>query len=185
MGSSDDLDRLINFQRDLDDQLDVLVLCAGVGTAGSIHAYPASRIERQFAVNFEAPFRLIQGLLPLLRAAALRSVTRTAKIIAIASITGVAAEAGLAAYGASKAALISLCESVTVDEAGSGVTASAISPGFVDTDMSAWVSNRLAPAEMITAEDVAELVLALCRLSRHAVVPNVVMTRPGPLLWRA
>lgn len=185
MGKAADIERLAHFQHDLDAHLDVLVMAAGVGTAGHLADLPPARAMRQLDVNFMAPLRLVQLLLPLLRNAASRSATSSARIVAIASMTGVAAEAGLAAYGASKAALISLCESITVDEAGSGVIASAISPGFVDTDMSAWTHDRIPPNEMITADDVAEMVVALSRLSRHAAVPNVVMTRPGTSLWRA
>jgi NADP-dependent 3-hydroxy acid dehydrogenase YdfG len=66
-----------------------------------------------------------------------------------------------------------------------GVTATAISPGYVDTDMTAWIRDQIPPAEMITADDIAELTLAVCRLSRHAAIPNIVVTRPGPQLWRA
>jgi NAD(P)-dependent dehydrogenase (short-subunit alcohol dehydrogenase family) len=106
-------------------------------------------------------------------------------VIAVASISGVAAEPGLAAYGATKAALISLCESITVSEGAGGVTATAISPGYVDTDMTAWIRDQISPADMITPDDIAELTLAVCRLSRHCAVPNIVVTRPGPLLWRA
>jgi 3-oxoacyl-[acyl-carrier protein] reductase len=185
MANPDDIARLAEFQAEQGSALDVLVLCAGVGTAGAVGDYPILRAERQLAVNYLAPLRLIQALLPALRAAACQSPAGTAKIIAVASITGVVGEAGLAAYGASKAALISLCKSVTIDEAGSGVTASAISPGYVDTEMSTWMHDRLPPEQMITADDVAELVLALCHLSRNAVVPNVVLTRPGRELWRA
>lgn len=166
------------------NRLDALVLAAGTGTAGPFESFPVRRLDSQFAVNVRGPFLLIQRLLPLLRATAARA-TRGAKIIAIASITGVAAEPGLGAYGASKAALISLCESITVTEASTGVSATAVSPGYVNTDMAAWVRDRIDPAQMITADDVAELVLAVCRLSRHAVVPNVVLTRPGEQLWRA
>lgn len=185
MSRREDIERLARSQDELDDALDVLVLCAGVGSAGLIADSSPSRAERQMSVNYLGPLRLVQALLPALRRAAERPPRRAAKIIAIASITGVTSEAGLAAYGASKAALISLCESVTVEEAGTGVTASAISPGYVKTDMSAWVQDRIPPDEMITADDVAELAVALCQLSRHAVVPNVVLTRPGRTLWRA
>jgi 3-oxoacyl-[acyl-carrier protein] reductase len=38
---------------------------------------------------------------------------------------------------------------------------------------------------MIRADDVAELVLAVSRLSRFATIPNIVLTRPGAQLWRA
>jgi short-subunit dehydrogenase len=185
MSRTEDIDRLARYQASLDDSLDVLVLCAGIGSAGPIADAPLSRAQRQMSVNFLGPLQLVQALLPTLRRAAKHPPARTAKIIAVSSIAGVTSEAGLAAYGASKAALISLCESVTVEEAGTGVTASAISPGYVKTDMSAWVQDRIPADEMITADDVAELAVALCRLSRHAVVPNVVLTRPGRVLWRA
>ncbi|MFI5068603.1 MAG: SDR family NAD(P)-dependent oxidoreductase [Streptosporangiales bacterium] len=164
--------------------LDVLVLCAGMGSAGPLDSYPVRRLDRQLAVNLRAPFLLVQHLLPALRAAAHRS-EHGARIIAIASITGMAAEPGLAAYGASKAALISLCESVTVAEGGHGVTATAISPGYVDTEMASWQHDRIDPATMISPADIAELAYGLTRLSRHAAVTNIPVTRPGPQLWRA
>jgi short-subunit dehydrogenase len=185
LSKPNDIAGLANFQAGIDDALDVLVLSAGVGSAGTLADYPVWRARRQLDVNYLGPLQLVQALLPALRKAAAGSAIRSAKIVAIASITGVASEPGLAGYAASKAALISMCESINVEEADSGVTASAISPGYVDTDMSSWVHDRIPPEQMITASDIAEIVLALCRLSRNAVVPNLVLTRPGPALWRA
>jgi 3-oxoacyl-[acyl-carrier protein] reductase len=98
---------------------------------------------------------------------------------------GVASEPGLAAYGATKAGLISLCQSVNVEESASGVSATAISPGYVDTEMSSWVHDRIDPADMIEPGDVAELVAALARLSARAVVPGIVVARRGDTQWRA
>jgi 3-oxoacyl-[acyl-carrier protein] reductase len=74
---------------------------------------------------------------------------------------------------------------VTLEEAANGVSATAISPGYVDTDMSAWTTDTIPAAEMIRPGDVAELGLALSRLSRYATIPNIVLTRPGTQLWRA
>jgi hypothetical protein len=51
--------------------------------------------------------------------------------------------------------------------------------------MSAWTRDKIPPEEMIRADDVAELVLAVSRLSRSATIPNIVLTRPGAQLWRA
>ncbi len=95
-----------------------------------------------------------------------------------------AGENHLAAYGASKAALISLCETVTLEESTHGVTATAISPGYVDIDMTRWKRDSLAREAMLTTDDVAELVLAISRLSAQAVVPNIVLTRAGEQIWR-
>jgi hypothetical protein len=38
---------------------------------------------------------------------------------------------------------------------------------------------------MISAADIAELAMSVTRLSAHAAVPTIVVTRPGPQLWRA
>jgi 3-oxoacyl-[acyl-carrier protein] reductase len=165
-------------------RLDVLVLAAGMGTAGELADYPPRRLDTMMRVNLHGPFLLVQRLLPALRSAGAMPGPG-ARVIAIASITAVASEPGLAAYGATKAALISLCESITVAEGDRGVNATALSPGYVDTDMTAWIRERVDPAEMIKTDDIAELAIAICRLSRHAAVPNVVVTRTGGRLWRA
>ena len=72
------------------DVLDVLVLCAGLGSLGVIADYPVRRLDRMFAINLRGPFTLTQRLLPSLRRAALLAPTG-AKVIAIASLTGIAA----------------------------------------------------------------------------------------------
>jgi hypothetical protein len=51
--------------------------------------------------------------------------------------------------------------------------------------MAAWMHDRIDPREMISVEDIAHLAAAVCRLSRHAAVPSIVVTRPGEQLWRA
>ena len=105
--------------------------------------------------------------------------------MAVASILGIAAEPGLAAYSAAKAALISLCQSINGEESSASVTATAIAPGYVDTEMSAWVHDRIDPAQMILPADIAELILALTRMSARSVVPLVTMSRASSSQWRA
>jgi NAD(P)-dependent dehydrogenase (short-subunit alcohol dehydrogenase family) len=77
------------------------------------------------------------------------------------------------------------CETVTSEEGANGVLATAVAPGYVDTDMAAWVHESIPPGQMMKTADIAELTLALTRLSRWAAVPTIVMTRPGPNLHRA
>lgn len=165
--------------------LDLLVLNAGMAVAGALGDYPLRHLDRLYAVNVRAPFVLTQACLPALRAAAAADPERGARVIAIASMSGVVSEPLLGPYGATKAALISLCESITVEESTHGVSATSISPGFVDTDMGAWAADHVDPSTMIDARDVAEVVAALTRLSARAVVTNVVLARPGELVWRA
>lgn len=185
MNDLDQVRALVQAHADRFDGLHALVLSAGTGTAGAVADMPVKTYERMLDVNFRAPITLIQAALPLLRKSAQDDPRRGAKIIALASITGVAGEAGLAAYGATKAALISLCETVSLEESGNGVSATAISPGYVDTDMTAWKRDVLDQSTMLSTADIAELVLAVTRLSRNAVVPNIVISRAGDQLWRA
>ncbi len=166
------------------DHLDLMVLAAGVGTKGTVADTSAKVYDLTMSVNLRAQFLLVQAALPALRSAAAMAPARGAKVIALGSITGVAAVAGMGAYGASKAALISLCEAVTLEEGGNGVTATAVSQGYVDTDMTAWVRGEVDPGDMVTVDDVAEIVRAVSRLSARAVVPNVVVSRVGAGIWR-
>jgi NAD(P)-dependent dehydrogenase (short-subunit alcohol dehydrogenase family) len=75
--------------------------------------------------------------------------------------------------------LISICETISLEESHLGVTATALAPGYVDTDMSNWKHGEISPAEMLQVEDIAEIAIALTRLSATAVVPNVVISRAG------
>jgi 3-oxoacyl-[acyl-carrier protein] reductase len=185
LASESDVDTLAARHLDEYEHLDMLVLCAGLGIAGELGSYPLRKFDTQFTVNVRSHFQLIQRLLPTLRATAVLEAEVGTKIVAITSITGMVAEPDLAIYGASKAALIALCESINVAESTTGVTATSIAPGYVDTDMSEWVHDRVDPATMIRARDIAILTSALARLSRYAAVPNIAVTRPGDQLWRA
>jgi NAD(P)-dependent dehydrogenase (short-subunit alcohol dehydrogenase family) len=141
--------------------------------------------DLQLGVNLRSSFLLIQQCLPLLRRTAAANRPYGARVVALSSLTGVVSEFGFSAYGASKAGLISLCETLCVEESTAGVSATALSPGYVDTDMTEAIRDKLDPADMITTGDVAELVLSLTRLSANAVVPAITVTRPGRRLWRA
>lgn len=173
------LDSLVDAHRGTFGAMNTLVLAAGVGTAGSIADLPTSRFDKTFAVNVAATAKLVQASLPLLRDGASADQGRGARIIALSSITGVYAESGLAVYGASKAAVISLMETINAEESAVGVMATAIAPGYVETDMSAWVTDIIPAAAMIQVADVVAVVKMLLELGRTACVTRIVMTRSG------
>jgi NAD(P)-dependent dehydrogenase (short-subunit alcohol dehydrogenase family) len=181
----DDVRRLATTHEERFGELGLLVLNGGVGAESPVATTSMKTYDLVLNVNLRAQFLLVQGSLPSLRKAAAREPSHGAKIVALASITGVAGEPNLGAYGASKAGLIALCEAITLEESAHGVTATAISPGYVDTDMTAGKRDSLGEDSMLTTGDVAELVLAVTRLSARAVVPNMVLTRAGEQIWRA
>lgn len=150
--------------------LDVLVNCAGVGIAGRIGDMSAKQFDLQQSVNLRGAFLVTREALPALRAA-------RGYVFNLASIAGTIPTPGLAGYGAAKAALIALTRSLDREEARTGVRATAICPGFVDTPMAEWTG--IPGQEMIQPEDCAEIVRALLRLSPYARVPVVVIERAG------
>jgi 3-oxoacyl-[acyl-carrier protein] reductase len=185
MSDTDGVARVLARHEERFGTLSALILNAGVGTAGALADSSTTRFDKILAVNLRAPLQLIQGALPMLRAGAKAAPERGAKVIALASITGVYAEAGLSVYGAAKAALISLIATLNAEESGNGVTATTIAPGYVDTDMSSWIHDRIPPDQMLSVTDLVEMVDALLRLSPRAVVPNIVMSRAGTDGYRA
>lgn len=183
LADEDETNRLADAHAERFGQLDLLVLNAGLGFSGRIAKQPLKSYDLTLNVNLRAQYILLQRTLPLLRKAAADNPKRGAKVIGLASITGVAAEVGLGPYAASKAALISLCETLNVEEGRNGISATTLSPGYVDTDMGAWKRDEVD--NMLEAADVATLVQAVAKLSANAVVPNIVLTRAGEQLWRA
>ena len=165
-------------------RLDALILNGGMGAIGPFAEFPARRFDRLYTVNARSAFVLIQSLLPALRETAASSPFG-AKVVAVSSMTGLAGEALNAAYGASKAALISLCETLNTEESLAGVSATAVCPGYVATDMTANLPGAAPADQMIDADDVAEVVTAMLRLSRRSLVPQVAISRPGTAVWRA
>jgi 3-oxoacyl-[acyl-carrier protein] reductase len=87
---------------------------------------------------------------------------RFGRIVNIASVVGVRANAGQANYAASKAGLIAFTRTVAVEVARRGVTVNAVAPGLIETEMTAEVSDELAkaiPARRVgTPEEVAACV---------------------------
>ncbi|WP_430644996.1 SDR family oxidoreductase [Agromyces sp. GXS1127] len=174
----DDLDRLLAAHEERWGRLDALVMNAGMGHGSLIAETPLRRVDKHYTLNFRGTFALLSSALPLLRETA-ASDPRGARVIALASLAGLMAEPGLAAYSATKAAVVSLCEALCAEEGANGVSATAICPGYVDTDMAAWKHDEIPASEMIRAADVAELAVSLTRLSRNAAVPVLAVHRAG------
>jgi NAD(P)-dependent dehydrogenase (short-subunit alcohol dehydrogenase family) len=170
VGDADECARVVAEHRERFGRLDVLVNSAGVGIAGTIEQLPAKHFDLQVGVNLRGLFLVTQAAVPLLRES-------HGLVVNLASIAGTLPTPGLATYGATKAAVISLTKSLNEELDADGVRAIAICPGFVDTPMAEW--SGIAPEEMIQPEDCAEVVRMCLRLSPHARIPQVVIERMG------
>jgi len=163
-------ERLVAEHRERFGRLDMLVNSAGIGIAGTVEGLSAKHLDLTVGVNLRGLFLVTQRAIPLLRES-------RGWIVNLASIAGTLPTPGLAAYGATKAAVISLTRTLNEELDGDGVRAVAICPGFVDTPMSEW--SGIPGEQMIQPEDCAEIVRMLLRLSPHARIPQVVIERAG------
>jgi 3-oxoacyl-[acyl-carrier protein] reductase len=157
--------------------LNALVVNAGTGTAGLLGAYPTRHLDSQVSLNFTTPFAMVDAAVPLLRKTV--AAGGRADVVLLSSLLAAWPEPGLAAYAATKAALCSLARSVNVELGHEGIRAFSISPGYVDTEMAAWVHDRVPRDTMIKGDDVAAVVECLLSLSASSVVPDVVLHRVG------
>lgn len=132
--------------------VDVLVNNAGVSTSAPVGETTLDEWSHQIDVNATGTFLCT-------RAALLGMVERgSGRIVTVASIAGVAGSRYTAAYTASKHAAVGLMRVVAAEVVGTGVTANAVCPTFVRTDMTRRTLGRIAAA---TGRTVAESEAAL------------------------
>ncbi len=170
LSDADECVRVVAEHAERHGGMDVLVNSAGIGIGGSFADQQTKAIALQLDVNLRASLVVTREALPLLR-------TSKGQIIMLASIAGTIPTPGLAVYGATKAAIISITNSLNREEAEFGVRATAICPAFVATRMTDWTG--IPGEEMIQVEDVAELVRTVLKLSPRARVPQLVIERVG------
>jgi meso-butanediol dehydrogenase/(S,S)-butanediol dehydrogenase/diacetyl reductase len=171
--------------------LDVLVANAGIIMAGPVAGMSEDQWERIFDVNVKGVFLCAKSAIPRL------AKRGGGRIVNIASVAGKTGRAGLAAYCASKAAVISLTQSMAEELGPMGIAVNAICPGYLKTAMFTQVLNPLlaklyhAPEDEVfekfvqrqtflgrgqTPEDIAEATVYLCRAEN---VTGVTLTVAG------
>jgi NAD(P)-dependent dehydrogenase (short-subunit alcohol dehydrogenase family) len=112
--------------------VDILVNSAGiVGPSGPLTELPLDGWERTFAVNVVGTVATCQAFVPGMVARG------WGRVVNIASMAGKDGNPGMAAYSASKAAVIALTKSMGKELATTGVLANAIAPAVIETPMNA------------------------------------------------
>jgi short-subunit dehydrogenase len=114
-------------------QLHLLVNNAGGSWRGGFAESGWANVERHMKLNFEAPLKLTEALLPLLRRTAKGANGRVA-IVNVASTAARVSRPGAGAYSASKFALAGWSDALYAEELAHGVHVGLVLPGFVETE---------------------------------------------------
>jgi NAD(P)-dependent dehydrogenase (short-subunit alcohol dehydrogenase family) len=179
MAQEEDLGALVEAHRKRFGRLDVLVNNAGVGIGGSIEDYETKKLDMQLGVNLRAVFLMTRECLPMLKQAGAEH--GKALIVNTASIAGKHGQGWLAAYSATKFAVVGLSQASHKEFGAEGIQVTALCPAFVATPMTDWVEG-VAKDEMIQPEDIAAAVRFLLATSPACVVPEIQFIRPGDAL---
>ncbi len=139
-------------------RLDVLVNNAGAAWSTPFAQGGYANVRRTMDVNFDAPVRLTEELLPLLRACA------PASIVNVASTAGRIARVGTGAYSAAKAALLFWSDALWTEEHANGVHVSVVLPGFIATE---GFPHAKLPRLIVSDADTAAEAIADCVLRRR------------------
>jgi 3-oxoacyl-[acyl-carrier protein] reductase len=117
-------------------RLDVLVCSAGISIDGLLLRLKDEDFDRILSVN-------VKGAVACARAATkVMMRARTGRVIFLSSVVGEMGNAGQTAYSASKAALLGVAKSMARELASRSITVNAITPGFIDTDMTGALTDE-------------------------------------------
>lgn len=123
-------------------KVDILVNNAGITKDGLLLTMSEDNFDQVLSINLKGAFNLIKHLYsPMMK-------QRSGRIINMASISGMMGNPGQANYSSAKAGLIGLTKTVAKELAGRNVTCNAIAPGFIETDMTDALSDKVKEASL-------------------------------------
>jgi len=137
VGLSKDVEALFAAAKEAFGQVDILVNNAGITRDGLLMRMKDEDWDAVLDTNLKGAFYCCRA------AAKIMSKQRSGRIVNISSVVGEMGNAGQANYAASKAGLIGLTKSIARELARRNVTANAIAPGFIVTDMTDTLSDQV------------------------------------------
>jgi 3-hydroxybutyrate dehydrogenase len=149
----------------------IAVANAGISASAPLASTDDATWDRVLGLNATAPFRLARAVVPKMVAAG------WGRMVFVASNAGLTGYAYTSAYCASKHAVVGFMRALAVEIARTGVTANAVCPGFVDTDMAARAATAIAAKTRRTLDEARRALEDLSpqrRLMTSAEVAHVV-----------
>lgn len=164
--------------------VDALVNNAGITRDNLMALMKEEEWDSVINVNLKGAFNCVKSVIRTMMK------QRSGKIINITSVVGVTGNAGQANYAASKAGLIGFTKSIAKELAGRNITCNAIAPGFIDTDMTRNLPEKVKESLLQSiplgrfgvGEDVANAVLFLVSDLSNYITGQVIHVDGGMVM---
>ena len=184
VSSGDDVDRMFKDIKKTWGRLDVLVNNAGINRDTLLVRMKEDQWDAVLSTDLKSVFFTTKA------AASLMMRQRSGSIINIASVVGITGNAGQANYAAAKAGVIGFTKSVAKELAARGIRVNAIAPGFIETDMTDAIPEKLREGMLETiplrrggkAEDVANAVAFLASDDAGYIIGQVLKVDGGMVM---
>ena len=181
----DQVEAAVNKTLDKLGRLDILINNAGITKDGLLLRMDEAQWDAVLAVNLKGTFNCTKAVSRVMLK------QRSGRIVSIASVIGLIGNAGQANYAASKAGIIGLTKSVARELASRGITANAIAPGFIQTEMTdrlpeAVKQAMLAQIPMATfgqPSDIADAALFLVSPASRYITGQVLVVDGGLVMY--
>lgn len=164
--------------------VDILVNNAGITKDGLLMRMKEEDFESVIDVNLKGVFNTTKIVTPIMMK------QRAGKIINISSVVGLVGNAGQCNYAASKAGVIGFSKSIARELAPRGVNINVVAPGYIDTDMTNGLSDKVKDMilqtipmkKMGSTKDVANLVLFLSSSLSDYITGQVINVDGGMVM---
>lgn len=134
---ADQVERAVSSAVEQFGRIDILVNNAGITRDAMIHKMEESQWRAVLDVHLTGAFHLCRAVVPHMMRQGY------GRIVSIGSVAGKVGNKGQANYAAAKAGLIGLTKTLARELAGHGVTVNAVEPGFIDTEMTRAVPEKV------------------------------------------
>lgn len=180
----EDAERLIAFAVEKFGSLDILVNNAGITKDTLILRMKEEDFDKVIDVNLKGAFNCIK------HASSVMLKQKHGKIVNISSVIGLIGNAGQVNYAAAKAGIIGMTKAVAKELASRGITVNAIAPGFIESDMTDVLSDKVKESilssvplrRLGTGEDVANLTAFLVSEQAAYITGQVINVDGGMVM---
>lgn len=162
--------------------VDILVNNAGINYLASIEEVSSEKLQAMFQVNLTAPIRLIQGLIPRMKA------NRFGRIVNISSIFGVVSRERRLLYSATKSGLIGMTRTLAIELAPYNILVNCVAPGYVMTELTRQnnteeemerIRKTIPLGRLAEPHEIAEMVAFLCSDKNNYITGQTIVVDGG------